>query len=222
MNEAMWTEVDTYIGQALGLGDAILADALKASDAAGLPKIAVAPNQGMLLHILARSVGAERILEIGTLGGYSTIWLARALPESGKLVTLELDQKHADVAEMNFKRAGLAAKITVRRGAALSSLAKLEAERVAPFDFVFIDADKANIPEYFTRSLAFSRPGALIVIDNVIRDGEVRDAKSKDPSVVGVRRLNELLRAERRVLATTIQTVGVKGYDGFTIALVKA
>ena len=220
MSEATWTAVDRYIGEALGLGDPVLDAVLRASEAAGLPAIAVSPAQGMQLHILARSIGARRILEIGTLGGYSTIWLARALPDGGRVVTLELDPKHADVAEANFERAGLASRITVERGAALDSLAELTAEGVEPFDFAFIDADKANIPAYFSAAIELSRPGALIVVDNVVREGAVTDAKSKDPNVLGVRRLNELLRTEKRVSATTIQTVGVKGYDGFTLALV--
>jgi predicted O-methyltransferase YrrM len=220
MSEAKWTDVDRYIGEALGLGDEVLAAALEASAAARLPNIAVSPAQGMLLHILARSVGAERILEIGTLGGYSTIWLGRALPAHGRVVTLELDPRHADVAEGNFERAGLAGRIEVRRGAALDSLAELAKENAGPFDFSFIDADKANIPAYFEAALELSRPGALIVVDNVIRDGAVVDARSKDESVRGVRRLNEFLGRDKRVTATTIQTVGVKGYDGLTIALV--
>lgn len=220
MSETAWTAVDRYIGEALGLGDAVLDEAARASAAAGLPSIAVSPAQGMLLNILARSVAAERILEIGTLGGYSTIWLARALPAGGRVLTLELDPRHADVAEANFERAGLADRIEVMRGAALDSLAELVAENAGPFDLSFIDADKANIPGYFEAALTLSRPGSLIVVDNVIREGAVIDATSNDPNVRGVRRLNEILGSEKRVSATTIQTVGVKGYDGFTIAIV--
>lgn len=220
MSEATWTEVDRYIGETLRLEDQALRDAVRASAAAGLPSIAVSPAQGMQLHILARSVGARRILEVGTLGGYSTIWLARALQPGGQVVTLELDPKHADVAEANFERAGLADRIAVMRGAALDSLAELAADPGEKFDFAFIDADKANIPAYFEAALDLSRAGALIVVDNVIRDGAITDARSKDASVIGVRRLNDFLRSERRVTATTIQTVGVKGYDGFTIAIV--
>ncbi len=220
MNEATWTAVDEYIVETLRIEDQALKEAVAASAAAGLPSIAVSPAQGMQLHILARALKAKRILEIGTLGGYSTMWLARALGPGGRVVTLELDARHADVAERNFERAGLADRIAVRRGAALDTLAELAAESGGPFDFTFIDADKANIPAYFAAALDLSRKGALIVVDNVIRDGAVTDARSKDPNVLGVRRLNELLRSEARVTATTIQTVGVKGYDGFTIAIV--
>jgi predicted O-methyltransferase YrrM len=185
-----------------------------------LPAISVAPNQGKLLQLLARLQGARRILEIGTLGGYSTIWLARALPAGGRIVTLELEQKHADVAQANFARAGVSEVIELRLGRAVDTLAQLATERAGPFDFIFIDADKASMAEYFTWSLKLSRPGSVIVIDNVIRKGAVVDAASEDASVRGVRRFNELLAKEKRVSATTLQTVGSKGYDGFTLALV--
>ena len=219
MNQELWTAVDRYVTEMLVPPDAALEAALEASDAAGLPRIAVAPNQGKLLQLLARARGARRILEIGTLGGYSTIWLARALPPGGRLITLEVEPKHAEVARANIARAGLASVVDVRLGAALETLPRLAAERAGPFELTFIDADKANIPSYFEWALKLAAPGGLIVVDNVIRDGAVVDDASTDPSVKGVRRLNELLRAEPRVSATTIQTVGARGYDGFTLAM---
>lgn len=194
--------------------------ALAASAAAGLPPINVAPNQGKLLHLLARMCGSREILEIGTLGGYSTIWLARALPAGGQLITLEVDPGHAEVAQANFVRAGLAGIIELRLGSAADTLAQLAAEGAGPFDFVFIDADKPSTPEYFSWTLRLTRPGSVIVVDNVIREGAVADSASNDASVQGVRRLNELLASEPRVSATAIQTVGSKGYDGFVLALV--
>lgn len=218
--EALWKSVDHYLADHLISPDPVLDAALASNKSAHLPGIDVAPNQGKLLHLLARIAGARKILEIGTLGGYSTIWLARALPAEGRVVTLELDPKHAEVAQKNFARAGLARQIDLRVGRAIDSLAQLVAEKSAPFDFVFIDADKASIPDYFQWSLKLTRPGSVIVVDNVIRKGAVIDANSTDPSVQGVRRFNTLLAAEKRVSATTIQTVGSKGYDGFTLALV--
>ena len=220
-SEERWRAVDRYITETLIGRDAALDAAVDASDAAGLPQIAVAPNQGKLLHMLALLRGARRILEIGTLGGYSTIWLARALPPGGRLVTLEADEKHARVARGNIDRAGLGADVEVRLGPALETLPLLAAEGAGPFDLTFIDADKPNIPHYFDWALKLAAPGGVIVVDNVIREGAVADATSTDPSVVGVRRLNEMLRSEPRVTATTIQTVGAKGYDGLTIALVR-
>ena len=220
MSEAQWTVVDRYITDTLIGHDVALEAAVEASDAAGLPQIAVAPNQGKLLHMLALLRGARRILEIGTLGGYSTIWLARALPPGGRLITLEADETHARVARANIDRAALAADVEVRLGPALETLPLLAAEGAGPFDLVFIDADKPNIPGYFEWALKLAGPGAVIIVDNVVRDGAIVDAESTDANVQGVRRLNEMLRVDRRVMATTIQTVGVKGYDGFTIALV--
>ncbi|HEX8690871.1 MAG TPA: O-methyltransferase [Longimicrobium sp.] len=222
MNQELWTEVDRYIADLLVPPDPALEAALQASDAAGLPQIAVAPNQGMLLHLLARVQGAQSVLELGTLGGYSTIWLARALPAGGRLVTLEADPKHAEVARANFARAGLADVVDVRVGPALETLPQVEAEGLGPFDLTFIDADKANMPEYFAWALRLSRRGSLIVADNVVRDGAILDAGSDDPAVRGVRRFYEMAAAEPRVIATALQTVGVKGYDGFAIALVAA
>ena len=217
---SLWADVDRYIAGQLIPGDPALDAALDASTAAGLPPIAVAPNQGKLLHLLARLCGARRILELGTLGGYSTIWLARALPEDGLLVTLEADPHHAEVARENIARAGLEARVAVRVGRALDTLPVLAEEGAGPFDFTFIDADKPAMPEYFAWALRLSRPGSVIVCDNVVRDGALADASSADESVRGVRRLHEMIAAEPRVSATTIQTVGSKGYDGFTLALV--
>ena len=196
--------------------------ALDASSAAELPEIQVAPNQGKLLNLLARLTSARAILEIGTLGGYSTIWMARALPKNGRLITLEADPKHAEVARANIARAGLSEIVELRLGMALDTLPKIAAEGRGPFDLIFIDADKPNIPEYFAWALKLSRKGGLILVDNVVREGAVIDSKSTDESVQGVRRFNEKLAAEPRVSATAIQTVGSKGYDGLAIALVVA
>jgi len=220
MNQEQWTAIDHYISATVVPSDAALDAAIEESNKAELPAIAVTHDQGKLLHILARLVNARRILEIGTLGGYSTIWLARTLPNDGRLISLELSPKHAEVARSNVARAGLAKLVEIRVGAALDSLPKLGAENKGPFDLVFIDADKANIPEYFTWSLKLARQGSLIIVDNVVRKGAVIEAGSKDPDVQGVRRLNEMLSKEKRVTATTMQTVGSKGYDGMTIALV--
>jgi predicted O-methyltransferase YrrM len=222
MTQERWSAVDRYIADLLVPGDAALEAALEASAAAGLPAINVAPNQGKLLHLLARGIQARAILEIGTLGGYSTIWLARALPEGGRLVTLEAEARHAEVAYANIARAGLAHAVDLRLGRALDTLPRLAQEGPKPFDFVFIDADKPGVPDYFAWALRLSRRGSLIVVDNVVRGGAVADAASRDPNVEGVRRLHELIAAEPRASATTVQTVGAKGYDGFTLALVTA
>jgi predicted O-methyltransferase YrrM len=220
MNQQTWTAVDRYLDDLLVGHDAALEAALQASARAALPAINVSPSQGKLLNLLARVLGARAILEIGTLGGYSTIWLARALPADGRLVTLEIDATHAEVARANIAHAGLSQRVQLRLGPALDTLAQLAAERAGPFDLTFIDADKPNIPAYFKWALQLSRPGSLIVVDNVVRDGAVIEAASLDASVQGVRRLNELMASEPRVSATTIQTVGAKGYDGFALALV--
>ncbi|HTB76426.1 MAG TPA: O-methyltransferase [Polyangiaceae bacterium] len=220
MSQDQWTSVDRYITSLLVPSDPALDAALASSTAAGLPAINVAPNQGKLLHLLARIHGARSILEVGTLGGYSTIWLARALPPGGKVITLEADRKHAEVARANLARANLAGVVDVRVGAALDTLPQIAREGLGPFDLFFIDADKANIPHYFKWALDLSRPGSVIIVDNVVRGGAVLDASSADPNVQGVRHFNELVAAERRVSATAIQTVGSKGYDGFAIALV--
>jgi predicted O-methyltransferase YrrM len=219
MIDDRWTAVDEYLAERLVEDDPALEAALRDSDRAGLPAIQVTPTQGKLLHLLARSVRANAILELGTLGGYSTIWLARALAPGGRLITLEAEAKHADVARANLARAGLSDRVEIRLGRALDTLPKL-AEEKHRFDFVFIDADKPNIPEYFTRSIELSRPGAIIVVDNVVREGKIADANSDDANVQGVRRFFELLDREPRVSATAIQTVGGKGYDGFALALV--
>jgi predicted O-methyltransferase YrrM len=218
MTDQIWTEVDDYLAGALLTPDPVLDAALADADAAGLPRIAVAPNQGKLLHLLARLAGARTILEIGTLGGYSTIWLARALPAGGKLVTCEYDPKHAEVAKANLARAGFGEDVAdVRVGAALDTLATLS----GPFDFVFIDADKANLANYVRASLELSRPGTTIVVDNVVRQGRVAHPGSDDPNVRGAREMFDLLAAEDRLDATAVQTVGGKGYDGFVLALVR-
>jgi predicted O-methyltransferase YrrM len=220
MNPEQWTAVDRYINGLFVGPDPVLEAVLQASAAAGLPPINVAPNQGKLLEILARIHGARAILEIGTLGGYSTIWLAWALPAGGRLITLEADPKHAEVARANFERAGLAQIVELRVGRAQDTLPQLVKEAKGPFDFIFIDADKGGYPEYFKWALQLSRRGSVIVADNVVRKGLVADPSTADPSVQGVRRFNELVAAEPRVSATAVQTVGSKGYDGFAIALV--
>jgi predicted O-methyltransferase YrrM len=220
MSQAQWTAVDGYITDRLVPPDEALDATLKASAAAGLPAIAVSPPQGKLLHLLARAIGARSILELGTLGGYSTIWLARALSPGGRLITLEANPTYAQLARENIERAGLGALVELRVGRALDTLAQLAAERPDPFDLIFIDADKQSTPDYFTWALEHSHQGSLIVADNVVRDGTVIDPASDDPIVQGARRFHELLHAESRVSATTIQTVGIKGYDGFTLALV--
>jgi predicted O-methyltransferase YrrM len=220
MDTQLWTAVDQYTTDLLLPPDPVLEAALKASDAAGLPAISVSPSQGKLLMILAQLSGASQILEIGTLGGYSSIWLARALSPGGRLITLEANPKHAEVARVNIAHAGFDAAVEVRLGDARAGIQQLAAEGSGPFDLIFIDADKQSIPHYLEWSLKLSRKGSLIIVDNVIRDGALIDAKSKDPNVQGARRMHEMLAAEPRVSATTIQTVGSKGYDGFTIALV--
>jgi len=222
MTQEQWTRVDEYVTNLLLPSDAVLEAALAASQAAGLPAINVAPNQGKFLSLLAQIQGATRILEIGTLAGYSTIWLARALPSSGRLVTLELDPKHAQVAQANLERAGLAGLVELRVGRALDSLAALASEGVPPFDFVFIDADKQSIPDYFLWSLKLTRPGSVIVVDNVIRKGAVLDPASTDANVQGVRRFNDIVSQTPSVSATAVQTVGSKGYDGFALIRVNA
>ncbi|MEO5617764.1 MAG: O-methyltransferase [Candidatus Eisenbacteria bacterium] len=220
MTQPSWAAVDEYLHERLVPHDAALAAALAASEAAGLPAIAVSPSQGKLLHLLALAVGATRILEVGTLGGYSAIWLGRALPPGGQLVTLESDPKHAEVARANLANAGLAGVTEVRLGKALESLPRLVAEGAAPFDLVFIDADKPSNPDYFTWALKLARPGSLILVDNVVREGSVLDAASDDAGVRGVRRLFDVLASEPRVSATAIQTVGLKGWDGLVLARV--
>jgi predicted O-methyltransferase YrrM len=217
MTKELWTAVDRYLTAHLVPPDAALDTALATSATAGLPEIAVSPNHGKLLHLLAKIQGARTILEIGTLGGYSTIWLARALAPGGHLITLENDPRHADVARANLGNAGLGRLVQVRVGAALDTLPQLVAEGRGPFDLFFIDADKVNTPSYFTWALTLSRPGSLIIVDNVVRDGAVADASSTDQAVQGMRQFFERVRSEPRVEATAIQTVGVKGYDGLAL-----
>jgi len=222
MNHEQWTAVDHYFSDRLLAPDSILEAALENNAAMGLPPIDVTAHQGKLLMLLARSHGARSILEIGTLGAYSTIWLARALPEDGRLVSLELEDKHAVVARANIERAGLTDKVEIRVGAAIESLPRLVSEAHPPFDFVFIDADKQSTADYFEWALKLTRRGSVIIVDNVVRGGAVTDATSNDPSILGIRRFMERLAAEPRVSATAIQTVGSKGYDGFVLALVTA
>lgn len=221
MEPDQWSAVDQYLGSLLLPKDPVLEAAQEASANAGLPSIAVSPLQGKLLQILAQMQNASRTLEIGTLGGYSTIWLARGLAAGGSIVTLELDPKHARVARQNLDFAGLQKVVEIQIGRAIETLPKLAADRAGPFDLIFIDADKVSIPEYFGWALKLSRPGTVIVVDNVIRKGEVANAGSDDVSVRGVRRFLEELSRNEKVSATTLQTVGAKGYDGFTLAIVK-
>jgi len=221
VNQKQWTAVDEYATDLFVGDDPILKETLADSTAAGLPEIAVSPAYGKLLTVLARSVGARNILEIGTLGGYSAICLARALPAGGRLVSLEFNPTHAEVARGNIARAGLADQVEVMVGRAVDSLAALVAAGRGPFDLIFIDADKPGYADYLTWSLRLARPGALIIADNVVRNGNVVDPGSDDPNVQGVRRFNERLAAEPRVEATILQTVGEKGYDGLAIAVVK-
>jgi predicted O-methyltransferase YrrM len=216
MGVDVWTGVERYLNELFLPPDAELDAALHASDAAGLPHINVTPNHGKLLYLLAKLQGARRILEVGTLGGYSTIWLARALPPSGELISLEANATHANVARDNIARAGLAEVVELRVGNALDTLPRL----AGPFDFIFIDADKPRYPDYFEWALKLSRPGSMIIADNIVRNGAVMDAASTDANVQGVRRFHDLVAAESRVSATGIQTVGSKGYDGFAVVLV--
>jgi predicted O-methyltransferase YrrM len=220
MSQDTWSAVDQYFVDRLVPQDSELLEALAASEAAGLPAINVAPNQGKLLYLFAKLVQAKRILEIGTLGGYSTIWMAKALPADGRLVTLEFDPHHAEVAKENLKRAGFEGLAEVRVGAALESLPLVESDGLGPFDLVFIDADKQNNPSYFRWALKLSRPGSLILIDNVVRGGAVLDMSSEDPNVRGVQEVLELVGSDSRVTATAIQTVGSKGWDGLAVVFV--
>ncbi|RKH14856.1 O-methyltransferase [Corallococcus sp. CA053C] len=220
MSQEQWNAVDRYITDHLVAPDAVLDAALEASAKAGLPAINVAPNQGKLLMLLAQLHGARRILEVGTLGGYSTLWLARALPPGGRVITLEAVPKHAEVARENIARAGLSDVVEVRVGSAIDTLPQLEKEGQAPFDLTFIDADKARTADYFAWALKLSRKGSLIITDNVVRKGAVIDAANTDANIQGMRRFYEAVAAEPRVSATAVQTVGSKGYDGFALALV--
>jgi predicted O-methyltransferase YrrM len=220
MSQEQWTAVDRYIADLFVASDPALDAALADSDAAGLPAINVSPVQGKFLHLLARLQGARNILELGTLGGYSAIWLARALPPGGRLITLEANSKHAEVARANIARAKLADVVELRLGKALDTLPQLAQENRGPFDLIFIDADKPGYPDYLPWALQLSRPGSLIIADNVVRKGGVADSANADPNIQGVRRFCELLAGEPRVSATILQSVGSKGYDGFAVALV--
>ncbi|HZF73897.1 MAG TPA: O-methyltransferase [Gemmatimonadaceae bacterium] len=220
MAEDQWVAVEQYFSKSLLLNDPTLESALATSEKAGLPAISVSPTQGKLLQMLAQMLGARAILEVGTLGGYSTIWMARGMSPGGHLITLEVDPSHAAVAQRNLSSAGLQEVVEVKVGNALETLPRLAADRRGPFDLIFIDADKQNIPAYFEWALKLSRPGTVIVVDNVVRDGAVIDADSSDESVQGVRRFIEQVAANRRVSGTAIQTVGIKGYDGFAIVRV--
>lgn len=219
-NQERWTDIDTYFSKTLHGDTSVLDAALQASDEAGLPQINVAPNQGKFLTVLALATGASRILEIGTLGGYSTIWLAHGLPEDGRIVTLEVNEHHADVARKNFEHAGIADAIDIRVGKATDSLKALVDEGAEPFDLIFLDADKASLPEYLVWSLKLARPGTVIVADNVVRHGEVINPDTTDANVQGVQRYLELAGNDPRLETTAIQTVGSKGYDGFAISVV--
>jgi len=220
MSQELWTAVDDYINSIVLSPDAALEAASAAAAAAQLPPISVTPAHGKLLHVMARAQGAKRILEIGTLAGYSTIWLARAVPAGGRVVTLESNPMHADIARANITRAGLTDRIDIRLGAALDTLPQLAAEKQGPFDFTFIDADRANLAEYFDWAVKLSHPGSVIIVDNVVRKGGVIDASSEDANITGVRRFADRLATDARVTATMVQTVSAKGYDGFAMALV--
>jgi predicted O-methyltransferase YrrM len=220
MTQEVWEAVDKYFDKMLIPHDSTLDDALAAAAAAKLPAIQVSSVQGKLLQLLARIMGARNILEIGTLGGYSTIWMARALPEGGRIITLEADPKHAEVARKNFARAGVESKVELRLGKALDTLPKVAADGLSPFDMFFIDANKSNMPEYFEWSLKLARTGSVIIADNVVREGAVLDAKSTDDDIQGIRRFLEMVGKEKRVSGTALQTVSTKNYDGFALVLV--
>ncbi len=222
MTNDTWNAVDRYFTDLLVQADPALDAAMEASEAAGLPGISVSPCMGKLLHLLTRMHRVRTILEIGTLGGYSTIWMARALPADGRLLTLEADPKHAEIARSNIARAGVSHLVDVRLGPAIETLPRLEGEGASPFDMIFIDADKPSTPEYFGWALQLSRPGSLIIVDNVVRSGAIVDQTSRDASVQGMRRFAAMLASEPRVSATAIQTVGGRGYDGFALALVSS
>lgn len=215
-----WAAVDEYVGGLLAPHDEALEAALRTSADAGLPEIQVSPPQGKLLQLLVRAIGARTVLEFGTLGGYSTIWLARGLPADGRLITLEADSAYAEVARRNISRAGMDHLVDLRIGPALDQLPGLADEEIGPLDFTFIDADKASTPDYFAWALDRTRPGGLMVADNVVRGGTLAVADGGDPKMEAQRRLHEMISTDPRVEGTTIQTVGAKGYDGFALALV--
>ncbi|WP_193180153.1 O-methyltransferase [Nisaea sediminum] len=220
-DQKTWDAVDGYFTEALVPEQTEFQKALDASEASDLPAISVSANVGKFLQLLARMIGARKVLEVGTLGGYSTLWFASALPADGKVVTLEFEPLHAEVARGNFREAGYADRIEVRVGPALDSFPGVEADGIGPFDLAFIDADKKNNPGYFEWALKLVRPGGLILIDNVVRDGRVLDAATRDVNVQGVRKVIDMIAKEPRVDATALQLVGIKGYDGLAICLVK-
>jgi len=220
MGQDVWEAVDKFLDKMMIPHDSALEDALAAAAAAKLPAIQVSSVQGKFLHLLARILGARNILEIGTLGGYSTLWMARALPEGGRIITLEADPKHADVAKKNFARAGVESKVELRLGKALDTLPQIAADGRGPFDLFFIDANKSNMPEYFEWSLKLARKGSVIIADNVVREGAILDEKSKDADIQGIRRFLEMVGKEKRVSGTALQTVSTKNYDGFALVLV--
>lgn len=220
MDEALFTDVDRFFSDTLIPDDPVFEEALRAAQDAGLPPINVSAPQGRLLHVLVRAVGARRVLEIGTLAGYSTLWMAKALPEGGTVVTLELDPHHAEVARRNFERAGVDGVVDLRLGPALDSLAAIEREDGGPFDLVFVDADKPTYPEYVRWALRLARPGTLIVVDNVVVGGRIVESGPEDAIADGIRRALKAVGAEPRLVATAVQTVGSKGYDGFAVAVV--
>ena len=222
MNPDLRVQIEHYIESLFVAPDPALTQGLADADAAGLPQIQVAPNHGKLLYLLTKMSGARRVLEIGTLGGYSTTWFARALPDGGTVTTLEVERTHADVARKNLDRAGVGGRVTIQVGPAAETMQRMIREREPPFDLIFIDADKPGYPAYLTWAVALSRPGTLIIADNVVRQGAVANAKSRDRSVLGVRQFNEAVAANPRLTATIIQTVGAKGYDGFAAILVGA
>ena len=220
MNPKLFTDVDRYIADLLAPQDDALRSTIESLDKAGMPQHSVSPNQGKLLYTLALLCNARNILEIGTLGGYSTIWLARALPDRGRLISLEYNSLHAEVARQNITRTGLESKVEIRVGKAIELLPQIESESTTPFDLIFIDADKPPYTEYFQWAVKLARPGALIIADNVIREGKILDTNSEDEKVIGVQRFNKMLATNSDVTATILQTIGIKGYDGMAIALV--
>lgn len=222
MSKETWAAVEHYYGALLTPDDAALEHTLQSSETAGLPRIQVSGLQGKLLYLLARMVAAHNILEIGTLGGYSTIWMARSLPDDGRLITLEASEKHAEIARANFARAGLAGKIELLLGKALETLPQIVSQGRGPFDLIFVDANRSNLPEYFEWSLKLVRPGSVVIVDNVVREGAVLDIESGDADIQGIRRFAEMVAAEKRVTSTVIQTVGSKNYDGFAVIMVTA
>lgn len=221
MDQELFGKVDHYISQMLAPEDEVLKETIKSLDDANMPQISVTANQGKFLQVIARMCNAKRVLELGTLAGYSTIWMARSLPESGKIVTVEFDPRHANVAKQNIEKAGLSDKVDIRVGKAMDILVQLKEAKEEPFDLIFIDADKPPYAEYFEMALTLSRSGTVIICDNVIREGKVLDEHSDDDRVVGVQRLNKMLASNENVTATILQTVGVKEYDGMAIAVVK-